>query len=61
MNMQTVIATLRKRCQREGQAEVARQLGVSSAYICRVLNGERRLGPKIIKALGLRIELTNGR
>ena len=61
MKMQTVVNDLKRRCDKHGQAEVARQLGVSRSYLCRIVKGNRMPGPLILKALGLRIELTNGR
>lgn len=38
---------------RISNATLARQLGVSEAYLCQVLKGRRNAGPKLLRALGL--------
>lgn len=38
---------------RISNAVLARELGVSEAYLCQVLKGRRNAGPKLLRALGL--------
>jgi transcriptional regulator with XRE-family HTH domain len=35
------------------QAEVAKELGVSTPYLSDILKGKRDCGPKVLRALGL--------
>ena len=61
VKMQSVTKELRRRCKVSGQSSVARQLGVSRSFLCHILAGRRQPGRKLLKALGLKYELTNGR
>jgi hypothetical protein len=48
-----LIATIEAAVIREGEkAEVAHQYGVSAQYLADVLNGRRKIGPKLAAALG---------
>lgn len=44
---------INERLQTTSQTELARQLGVSAAYVSDVARGARGAGPKLLKALGL--------
>lgn len=48
-----LIATIESKVLTLGEkAKVARQLGVSPQYLADVLNGRRKIGPKLAAALG---------
>lgn len=50
-----VLAELRKVCSRRGGATaLAKQGGISNAYISKVLSGQMRPGEKMFEALGWR-------
>ena len=54
MSKEEAVSLLRKRVvQRGAQAALAKELGVSQAYISDVLAGHRNPGPTILKSLGL--------
>jgi predicted transcriptional regulator len=63
--MRQVIAELRRRVVATSQVEVAATLDISPAFLCRILNGERKPNAKVLRRLGLRrvtrLEPTNGR
>lgn len=44
---------IEKLCKGRTQAAVARELGISPAYLCDILAGRREPGPSVLKALGL--------
>jgi len=46
---------LRARLKTASQRQVARDLGISSAYLSDVLANKRGVGDKILKALGMRV------
>ncbi len=50
-------AMLLRRMEKKSMRQVAEDLGVSPATISLVLSGERRAGPKLLKALGLQREI----
>lgn len=50
----TPIDVLRKRVDAQSQAAVAAELGITQGYLSDILNGNRALGPKILKALGFK-------
>lgn len=62
MTEEQVVEMLRGLRQAEGQAKLAKRLGVSAAYISRILDGQRGPGPKMLIKLGLRVDYqpTNG-
>jgi len=51
------IEILRERCAKASQVAVARELGVSPAYISDILQLRREPGPKVLDALGLEREV----
>jgi hypothetical protein len=50
----TPIEVLRKKIDGKSQAEAASQLGITQGYLSDILNGRRAIGPKVLKALGLK-------
>jgi len=54
MNIETLIAQLRKRCADGKQFVTAGELGVSPSYLNSVLKGRKEPGDKILRPLGLR-------
>jgi len=54
MTSRQIVAELRRRLKGSSQRQLAEDLGVSAAYICKILSGNRAPGRKIAEALGLR-------
>lgn len=54
MQMRSVIADLRRRVKNSGQTAVAADLGVSNSYLCHILAGRRKPGPRLLRAMGYR-------
>jgi hypothetical protein len=55
MQESEVIALIAKRAKEEGSANaLARLWGVTPSYLCDLLKGKRKPGPKILGPLGLR-------
>jgi transcriptional regulator with XRE-family HTH domain len=55
MTREEVVALLQRRVDRAGsQNAVAKEIGVTAAYIGDVLRGKRDPGPSILSVLGLR-------
>jgi len=55
MNRDELVALLRKRIKQAGtQSALARELGITSAYLHDILNGNREPGENVLSALGLR-------
>ena len=52
--MATPLQLLRDRLKGRTYKEVGDEIGVSAAFICNVLKGKRKPGPKVLKALGLK-------
>jgi transcriptional regulator with XRE-family HTH domain len=53
MNIDDVIAKLKKRQGKRSQEELAKELRVSGAYLSDVLTRKRAPGPAILEALGI--------
>jgi len=62
MEMRSIVTDLRKRSTKQGQASVARELGVSRSYLSHILAGRRQPGPKLLRAMGFKVtyQPTNG-
>lgn len=55
MNQNQVIARVRGEVERAGSIRaLAREWGVTHAYLCMVLSGKKPPGDKVLKLLGLR-------
>ena len=53
-----IVEELRKATRESSQTAVAKEIGVSMAYISEVLKGRRPLGPKVLEYLGYRREVS---
>jgi len=53
MNLETLVAQLKRRCAGSNQKVVAAEMGISNNYLSVVLRGKLEPGPKILDALGL--------
>ncbi len=54
MTSAQIVAELKRRLKNTSQRQLAEELDVSAAYICKILSGDRQPGRKIAEALGLR-------
>jgi DNA-binding transcriptional regulator YiaG len=50
----TAIGRIRSKCRQVGQAEWARQLGVSRSFVSQVIRGERSPSPAMLRDVGLK-------
>ncbi len=59
VNTQAVLARIRRDAEKAGsQKALAAKIGISAAYLCDVLKGNRVPGPSILRFYGLRAEPT---
>jgi transcriptional regulator with XRE-family HTH domain len=57
-----LVELLQRKVQRAGtQAALAKELGITAAYLGDVLHGKREPGPKLLNALGFRRVITSSR
>ena len=59
MTRDELIELLQRKVQRAGtQAALAKELGITAAYLGDVLNGKRKPGPTLLNAIGFRRVIT---
>jgi transcriptional regulator with XRE-family HTH domain len=59
MTRDKLVELLQRKVQRAGtQAALAKELGITAAYLGDVLNGKRKPGPTLLDALGYRRVIT---
>jgi transcriptional regulator with XRE-family HTH domain len=59
MTRDELVKLLQRRVQTAGtQAALAKELGITAAYLGDVLNGKRKPGPTVLNALGFRRVIT---
>lgn len=58
MNRSQVVAELRRVQGTQNLRDFCEDLGISVAYLCRVYNGQREPGPKILEVMGLERTVT---
>ena len=59
MTRDELIELLQRKVQRAGtQAALAKELGITAAYLGDVLNGKRKPGPTLLNALGFCLVIT---
>ncbi len=63
MDMRSIVAELRRRCNSEGRPAVAKSLNCSESYLSYILSGQRRPGVRLLQRMGYKVEYqpTNGR
>lgn len=57
-HMENPISTLKLRIKASSLRKTAVELGISGAYLCDIMKGNRNPGPKVLKALGMTREVT---
>ena len=52
-----VRSLIKRRLEKQTQSSLARELSISTAYLCDFIHGRRNAGKKIAEGLGLRVEV----